>query len=65
MSWWAKTVNVVPLTEQRHFNGIVIYTFWNQWKGRNRPIFNSNSELVMQVAARIKEVIEQRRRAFG
>ena len=64
MSWWDKAVTVVPLTERRHFNGMVLYTFWNLWKERNRRIFN-NSESVMQVAARIKDDIEQRRRAFG
>ena len=65
MSWWDKAVTVVPLTERRRFNGMVIYTFWNLWKERNRRIFNNNSESVMQVAARIKDDIEQRRRAFG
>jgi hypothetical protein len=44
---------------------MVIYTFWNLWKERNRRIFNNNYESVMQVAARIKDDIEQRRRAFG
>jgi len=44
---------------------MVIYTFWNLWKERNRRIFNNNSESVMQVAARIKDDIEQRRRAFS
>ena len=65
MSWWEEAVTVVPLTERRRFNGMVIYTFWNLWKERNRRIFNNNSESVMQVAARIKDDIEQRRRAFG
>ena len=64
MSWWEEAVTVVPLTERRRFNGMVIYTFWNLWKERNRRIFN-NSESVMQVAGRIKDDIEQRRRAFG
>ena len=64
MSWWDKTVTVVPLTERRRFNGMVLYTFWNLWKERNRHIFN-NSVSVMQVAARIKDDIEQRRREFG
>ena len=65
MSWWEEAVIVVPLTEWRRFNGMVIYTFWNLWKERNRRIFNNNSESVMQVAARIKDDIEQRRRAFS
>ena len=64
MSWWDKAVTV-PLRERRHFNGMVLYTFWNLWKERNRRIFNNNSESVMQVAARIKDDIEQRRREFG
>jgi len=38
----------------------VIYTFWNLWKERNRRIFNNKMETVLQVAARIKEDIEQR-----
>ena len=60
MSWWDKAVTV-PLRERRHFNGMVLYTFWNLWKERNRRIFNNNSESVMQVAGRIKDDIEQRR----
>jgi hypothetical protein len=65
LSWWEKAVTVVPLTERKRFNGMVIYTFWNLWKERNRRIFNNNYESVMQVAARTKDDIEQRRRAFG
>ena len=65
MSWWEEAVTIVPLTERRRFNGMVIYTFWNLWKERNRCIFNNNSESVMQVAGRIKDDIEQRRRAFS
>jgi hypothetical protein len=41
-----------------------MYTFWNIWKERNRRIFNNAAETVPQVAARIKEDIEQRKRAF-
>ena len=44
---------------------MVIYTFWNIWKKRNRRIFNNTSETVLQVAARIKDDIEQRKRAFA
>jgi len=65
MSWWDKAATVVPLTEQRRFNSMVVYTFWNLWKERSRRIFNNNSESAMQVAARIKDDIEQRRRAFS
>ena len=44
---------------------MVIYTFWNIWKARNRRIFNNTSETVVQVAARIKDDIEQRKRDFN
>jgi len=50
--------------ERRRFNGLVIYTFWNLWKERNRRIFDNKMETVLQVAARIKEDIEQRMGAF-
>ena len=54
----------MPKTERRRLNGVVIYTFWNIWIERNRRIFNNEAETVLQVAARIKENIEQRKRAF-
>ena len=44
---------------------MVIYTFWNIWKERNRRIFNNTSDTVLQVAARIKDDIMQRKRAFA
>jgi hypothetical protein len=62
--WWEEATAKVPKTERRRFNGLVIYTFWNLWKERNRRIFNNKMETVLQVAARIKEDIEQRMRAF-
>ena len=62
--WWEEATAKVPKTEQRRFNGLVIYTFWNLRKERNRRIFKNKMETVLQVAARIKEDIEQRMRAF-
>ena len=43
---------------------MVIYTFWNIWNERNRRIFDNKIETVLQVAARIKKDIEQRKRAL-
>ena len=54
----------VPKSERRQLNGVVIYTFWNIWKEINRRIFNNKIKTVPQVAARIKQDIEQRKRAF-
>jgi hypothetical protein len=64
-AWWEETARKVPAIEQRRLNGMVIYTFWNIWKERNRRIFNNTSEMGLQVAARIKDDIEQRKRAFA
>ena len=50
----------MPRSERRRLNGVVIYTFWNIWKERNRRIFDNKIETVPQVAVRIKEDIEQR-----
>jgi hypothetical protein len=44
---------------------MVIYTSWNIWKERNRRIFNNTHESAMQVALRVKEDIEQRKRALA
>ena len=55
----------VPRSERRRLNGVVIYTFWNIWKERNRRIFDNKIETVPQVAARIKEDIEQRKRSLA
>ena len=60
MPWWEKAASKAPPADQKRFNGIVIYTLWNLWKERNMHIFN-NSEAVWQVAARIKDDIEQRK----
>jgi hypothetical protein len=54
----------VAKEERKRFNGLVIYTCWNLWKEINRRIFNNTQELASQVASRIKEDIEQRRRAL-
>ena len=50
----------MPKSEHKRLNGVVIYIFWNIWKERNRRIFNNEIETVPQVAARIKEDIEQK-----
>jgi len=54
----------VPRSERRRLNGVVIYAFWNIWKERNRRIFDNLIETVPQVAVRIKEDIQQRKRAL-
>jgi len=64
-SWWEEVARKVPRSERRRLNGAVIYTFWNIWKERNRRIFDNKIETVPQVAARIKEDIEQRKRALA
>jgi hypothetical protein len=64
-AWWEEIARKVPTTERRWLNGMVIYIFWNIWKERNKRIFNNTSETGLQVAARIKDDIEQRKRAFA
>jgi uncharacterized Fe-S cluster-containing radical SAM superfamily protein len=43
---------------------MVIYICWNLWKERNRRIFNNAFQSPSEVAARVKEDIDQRRRAL-
>ena len=64
-SWWEEAARKVPRSERRRLNGVIIYTFWNIWKERNRRIFDNKIETVPQVAVRIKEDIEQRKRALA
>ena len=54
----------VPRSERRRLNGVLIYTFWNVWKERNRRIFDNKIHTVLQVASKIKDDIEQRKRAI-
>lgn len=63
-SWWKEAAAKVTKEERRRFNGLVIYASWNLWKERNRRIFNNAQELVLQFATRVKEDIEQQRRAI-
>ena len=64
-SWWEEAARKVPRSKRRRLNGVVIYTFWNIWKERNRRIFDNKIETAPQVAARIKKDIEQRKRALA
>jgi len=43
---------------------MMIFTFWSILKERNKRIFNNDYESAMQVATRIKEDIEQKKRAL-
>jgi hypothetical protein len=64
ISWWEEAETKITKGERKWFNGMVIFTFWNLWKERNRRIFNNAHESAMQVALRVKEDIEQRKRAL-
>ena len=64
-AWWEEAARKVSKSERRRLNEVVIYTFWNIWKERKRRIFNNVIETVPQVAVRIKEDIEQRKRALA
>jgi hypothetical protein len=63
-TWWEETGPKVTKEERKRFNGLVIYTCWNLWKGRSQRIFNNAKESFLQVASRIKGDIAQRKRAF-
>jgi len=63
-SWWEEVTTKVPRSERRRLNGALIYTFWNVWKERNRRIFDNKIQTVLQVASKIKDDIEQRKRAI-
>jgi hypothetical protein len=64
ISWWEKAETKITKGERKRFNGLVIFTLWNLWKKRNRRIFNNAHESAMQVAPRVKEEIEQRKRVL-
>jgi len=62
---WEQVAAKIPKQRRRHFNGVVIYTFWNIWKERNRRIFHNSSMDARQVASRAKEDIELHGRVFN
>jgi hypothetical protein len=53
-----------PKAQQHKFNGMAIYIMWNIWKERNRRIFENNFQMNEQVAQRVKDDIDQHKRAF-
>ena len=64
ISWWEEAETKITKGETKRFNEMVIFTLWDLWKERNRRIFNNVHESTMQVASRVKEDIEQRKRAL-
>lgn len=62
MSWWEEAAARIVKQKKRNFNGMVIYALWNIWKEMNRIIFSNAHEAALQVASRVKEDIEQRKR---
>jgi len=63
-TWWEQAAPQVSKDQRRKFNGMVIYTCWNLWKECNRRIFDNAFQSAREVAMRIKEDIDQRRRAL-
>jgi hypothetical protein len=63
-TWWEETAPKIDKEQRRRFNGMVVYTCWNLWKERNRRILNNVFETAIQVAARTKDEISQRKRAL-
>jgi hypothetical protein len=61
---WEAAAQMVRKEQQRQFNGLAIYVMWNLCKERNRIIFENRFQTAQQVALRVKEDIDQWKRAF-
>lgn len=57
--WLEEICRDMPKEDRRFLTGVILYSWWNIWKERNRRIFQGKEEEWEQVTFRAKEEINQ------
>lgn len=65
ITWWDHQLSNEATSRLRKTASIIIYTWWNLWKERNRRIFQQQAKQPRQVLTMIKEEMKLRQQALG
>jgi hypothetical protein len=56
--WWRKCRRRFNKAQKSHFDGMVVYFWWNIWKERSRRTFQHECKTTKEVTHLIKEDVQ-------